>query len=159
MLLSSSVTNDGLIINQSELKTIPYGKYTSDYNGCGWIATYNAMKLLGEKVEVEEVLYYLNKYTILEGRFGTNPFGIKKYFEEQNYDFRHAFLSRKLKAKKNAVGILLYTDCKIVHYVAFRREDRKFHFYNDIYGKENDLRTLDEFLQGKKIPLWYLIVE
>lgn len=159
MLLCSTLSNDGLIINQSQLKTIPYGKYTSDYNGCGWIATYNVMKLLGEKVEVEEVLQYLNKYTILDGRFGTNPFGIKKYFQEQNYDFRYAFLSRRLQAKKNAIGIILYTDFKNIHYVAFRREDRKFHFYNDIYGKEDDIRTLDEFLEGKKIPLWYLIIE
>jgi hypothetical protein len=159
MLLCSALSRDGLIIDQSQLKTIPYGKYTSDYNGCGWIATYNAMKLLGEEADVEEVLHYLNKYTILEGRFGTNPFGIKRYFEKHDYDFRYAFLSRRLEAKKNAVGILLYTDGRNIHYVAFQRENRKFHFYNDIYGREDDIRTLDEFLQGKRLPLWYLILE
>lgn len=156
MLTSDSMSSDGLIINQSKLETIPYGKYTSDYNGCGWIATYNAMKMLGKKVEEKEIIQYLNKYNVLDGKLGTNPFGIKKYFEEQNLDFRSSFLSKKLQAKKDSVGILLYTDGKIAHYVAFKRENRKFHFYNDVYGKEDDVRTLDEFFQGKKIPLWYI---
>lgn len=159
MLTNNSLSRDGLIINQSKLKTIPYGKYTSDYNGCGWIATYNAMKLLGEKVEVKEIIRYLDKYNILDGKVGTNPIGIKKYFEEQNLSFRSSVLSKRLQAKKHAVGILLYTDGKSAHYVAFQRENRQFHFYNDVYGKENDIRTLDEFFQGKKVPLWFLIIQ
>ncbi len=134
MLTNNSLSRDGLIINQSKLKAIPYGKYTSDYNGCGWIATYNAMKMLGEKVDEQEIIEYLNKYNILDGKLGTNSFGIKKYFEEQNVEFKSVFLSKRLQTKKNAVGILLYTDGKSAHYVAFQRENSKFHFYNDVYG-------------------------
>lgn len=159
MSTNNYLSSDGLIINQSKLKTIPYGKYTSDYNGCGWIATYNTMKLLGEKVEANEIIQHLNKYNVLDGKLGTNPFGIKKYFEGQNLDFRSSFLSKRLHAKKNAIGIILYTDGKSAHYVAFQRENRKFHFYNDIYGKEDDVRTLEEFFHGKKVPLWYIILE
>jgi len=159
MLTSDSLSSNGLIINQSKLKTIPFGKYTSDYNGCGWIATYNAMKLLDEKVEAEDIISYLNRYTIFDGKWGTNPLGIKKYFKEKNYPYRSAFLSKRLQAKKNAVGIILYTDRNIYHYVAFQREHNKFHFYNDIYGDENDVRTFEEFLGDKKIPLWYIILD
>ena len=35
MLIKNSLSKKGYIIDQAKLNTIPYGKYTSDYNGCG----------------------------------------------------------------------------------------------------------------------------
>jgi len=159
MLASNSLSKDGYIINQSKLNTIPYGKYTSDYNGCGWIATYNAMKLLGEKVDVENIIDYLNHYTIIKGKLGTNPAGIKNFFKERSFSLKSTSHVEKFNSysKNCGAGIILYLSNQTAHYVAFNKSGEQYHFYNDIYGKEDDIRTMDQFLKEVKFNIAYLI--
>ena len=61
-------------------------------------------------------------------------------------------------SKKCDAGIILYCADETCHYVAFERRGRKQHFYNDIYGKENDIRTMDAFMSGVKFNMAYLFV-
>lgn len=44
-------SKDGFIIDQARLTNIRYGVFTSDINGCGWIAAYNFLKRMGEDAD------------------------------------------------------------------------------------------------------------
>jgi hypothetical protein len=159
MLTNSCLSKDGYIINQGKLKAIQYGKYTSDYNGCGWIATYNAVKLMGEKEEVENIISYLNHYTIVKGKFGTNPIGIKKYLKKKKFKLKSTFRINKFNdyAKHSYEGIVLYLWNGSCHYVAFQKSGEQYRFLNEIYGKEDDIRTMKDFIKDAGVNIAYLI--
>ncbi|MDE6388724.1 MAG: hypothetical protein K2L82_13075 [Lachnospiraceae bacterium] len=60
------------------------------YSGCEIIATYNALKALGEPVSeqtaVDLIAMYENNGAVLGGKFGSSPYAIEDYFKEQGYD-------------------------------------------------------------------------
>ena len=79
---------DGYINDQNsgEVSKLKFGVSTMDNNGCGVIATYNAMKALGNKKDIRDIAYYFeNDGQALGGLFGTNPYAIKRYFEREGY--------------------------------------------------------------------------
>ena len=51
---------DDLIYNQTKIpkEQWRYGLRTSAATGCGWIATYNALRLMGYAAEPEELIRY-----------------------------------------------------------------------------------------------------
>ena len=49
-----------------------YGFRTSAATGCGWIATYNALRLLGYRVDIEELItWYERTLPLIHGNAGT----------------------------------------------------------------------------------------
>ena len=64
--------------SQSDVKKIRYGKFTSAYNGCGWIAVYNALVTLGKKCSKESVAQQMAQGLNLGGLLGTGLDGIFK---------------------------------------------------------------------------------
>ena len=53
-----------------------YGFRTSAATGCGWIATYNALRILGKKAEPEALIrYYERQLPLLHGNTGTSFWG------------------------------------------------------------------------------------
>ncbi len=48
-------TSDGFIMDQAQFTDYPYGKFTSDWNGCGWIAVFNLMHARGMGVTPEQI--------------------------------------------------------------------------------------------------------
>ena len=48
----------GLIYNQQTCREIPYGLRSSAQVGCGWIATWNALKILGYTTDREALVRY-----------------------------------------------------------------------------------------------------
>ena len=55
---------DDLIYNQTKIpkEQWRYGLRTSADTGCGWIATYNALRLMGYKAEPEELIRYFSEF-------------------------------------------------------------------------------------------------
>ena len=51
---------NGLIYNQRDIPKDKwrYGFRSSAATGCGWIATYNALRLMGYKTNIEELIRY-----------------------------------------------------------------------------------------------------
>ena len=54
-------------------------------NGCGSIAAYNALKILGVSVNYKDVLARFNFHVLNRGRWGANPFYLYVYFISDLY--------------------------------------------------------------------------
>ena len=63
-----------------------YGLRTSAATGCGWIATYNALKLLGKEETPENLIaYYERKFPVIHGNLGTMILAPAMYFKKRGY--------------------------------------------------------------------------
>ena len=63
-----------LIYNQTKIpkEQWRYGLRTSAATGCGWIATYNALRLMGYHAKPEELIrYYERQLPLIHGNGGT----------------------------------------------------------------------------------------
>ena len=93
---------------------------TIGVNGCGVIATYNAMiSLNNSKLFTEIYDYYTTgaSKVLLNGKMGTNPWAIAKYFVNQGYTVRSTY---------NRDGIELYStvaDACILLYAYKTKDD------------------------------------
>lgn len=58
------------ILDQRHVKHIRYGLFSSEYNGCSWVAAYNALYLLGDERNPEKAAKHFEKYLPLGGLFG-----------------------------------------------------------------------------------------
>lgn len=165
-----------------------YNDLYSDYNGCGWIATYNALLLMGKRVKPSSIIkwYESNNGLILNGLFGTNPLSIAKYFRNQwKYTVKTGYcnlskassvetLSELIKKGKSAVltfGWADLTDIDVgAHNIAVKYDvnKKKFAAYN--LGKQiqyySDLQSLlkaaDSVLviknKQKDLPIYYTVI-
>ncbi|MBQ8237992.1 MAG: hypothetical protein IJZ39_07595 [Oscillospiraceae bacterium] len=64
-----------LIYNQRHIpaEQYRYGFRTSAATGCGWIATYNALRLLGYRVDIDELIrWYERMLPLIHGNAGTS---------------------------------------------------------------------------------------
>ena len=148
-----------LILNQSEIPTDRwrYGLRSSAKTGCGWIAVYNCLALLGHPREPEEIIRGLERQVpMLHGTFGTMCLGPAILLKK--WGFRVATQSDVQKFDAllpvGSTAILFYYWRKGLklgaHFVTVRREERGFVGYNtytnssgpDFYGD-----SLEAFLK------------
>ena len=138
----------GCIINQGQLKHIPYGHYDTQSRGCGWIAVYNLLKLNGRERPKQEIIEALQKKTTFKGLFGTNVFAVNRYLKKCGLKTRMTFFdTRKFREeamRSNTVSIV-YVDSKGAHYICYKRTGELFHMYNAIYGRHDHIVDLDRF--------------
>lgn len=85
------IYKDGEYIeNQKYWENVKYGISDMSYSGCEIIATYNALKALGEDVSAKTVVELIATYecngAVLWGKFGTSPYTIGDYFKKEGYD-------------------------------------------------------------------------
>lgn len=166
-----------LIVNQARQDAVKYGRLSSNRNGCGWIAIVNAMELLGEPVSVAETIHWLESQPplyrpALGGYLGTFVWTPVRYFRSQGYQVSVALLPEQQKAVAEKADVCLgfYARIPYGHFVTFQgiepedttenakehlttpqhKRRRKYHFINDIYGKTDDYRTLDQFWKDNK---------
>jgi len=69
---------EDFIYNQNDIPKAQwrYGLRSSAATGCGWIATYNALRLLGYRAKPEELIrYYEWQLPLVHGNAGTMLFG------------------------------------------------------------------------------------
>ena len=133
------LTEDGLITDQRLLPEVQFGRAgnTADH-GCGWIAAYNARRLLGDPVEPETVLRAVWRGARFGGRMGTDPFYLVGYFRALGYTVRLVSGTERMEAAARAADafILLYVfdqqDCPGGHFVAgqYREETKAFRVLN-----------------------------
>ena len=68
-----------------------YGFRTSADTGCGWIATYNALRLMGYRAEPERLIrMYEKMLPLVHGNMGTSTFA--RRCASRHGDFRWKFL-------------------------------------------------------------------
>lgn len=151
-----------LIYNQ---KKIPkeqwrYGFRSSAAVGCGWIATYNALRILGYKAKPEDLIrYYERQLPLIHGNTGTAIWAPAVFFKQQGFPVEVTAKRKRFDdaARAADVCVLFYYWRKGMklgaHFVTVEHKDGKFVGYNtysnssgpDLYGE-----SLDGFLKKKK---------
>ena len=151
-----------LIYNQ---RNIPkeqwrYGLRTSAATGCGWIATYNALRLLGHGVKPEDLIrYYERQLPLIHGNAGTSFWGPAVCFRQWGFPVTVELRMDRFDtlAKESDVCILFYHWRKKwklgAHFVALRHTEKGFVGYNtysNSRGEDQYGESLREFLKRKK---------
>ena len=128
-----------LICNQNEIprEQWRYGFRASADTGCGWIATYNALRLLGYRAEPESLIrMYEQMLPLIHGNTGTNAFAPALCFRSWGFPVELQYRREKFDdaAKKSDVCILFYhwkREWKMgAHFVALHHTEAGFEGYN-----------------------------
>ena len=114
------------------------------YNGCGWVAAYNAMLILGTPEHPAEIVKHFEESggIAFGGVFGTYPNAIEEYIRSHGYRVSHTLfpqLSLNIDEviKNSKVSILAYLHTNAAHYVTieYKEEVDKFIVYNDSFAR------------------------
>ncbi len=152
----------GLIYNQNHIPKdqYRYGLRSSAKTGCGWIATCNALGLLGYKTDMEQLIrYFEGQLPLIHGNAGTSFWGPALCF--RNWGFPVRMIADRSRFDEEAAA----ADCCILfyhwgkkwklgaHFVALHHTEKGFTGYNtysnstgpDFYGE-----SLETFLKQRK---------
>ena len=162
-------SKDGYIIDQAKLTGIRYGVFTSDVNGCGWIAAYNFLKRMGLNVNEKAIADELIRRTVFRGLVGTDLFRLRRFLKKRGYR-----MPLKLRWNKKArlpegtsAGIIWYCHKDGFHFVSFYADgsispeedgEARFRFLNGLAGHESHLDTMTGFLSRQNIIPFALIM-
>ena len=153
---------DSLIYNQRDIPKdqYRYGFRASAEVGCGWVATHNALCLLGYKTDLEKLIrYYEWQLPLIHGNAGTSFWGPAACFRHWGFPVRMVADRKQFDAvaKKADVCILFYRwhrGMKLgAHFVALQHTENGFVGYNtyrNSTGPDSYGDSLDGFLQRKK---------
>ncbi len=148
-----------LIYNQRKIPKNKwrYGFRSSAAVGCGWIATHNALRLMGYETDIPELIRYFQRLLpLIHGNTGTSFWAPAVCFHKWGFPVTMTFCPRRFDraAKESDVSILFYywrSKWKFgAHFVALQYKDGTFTGYNtyrtstgpDPYGP-----SLEEFLR------------
>lgn len=112
-----------------------YGFRSSAATGCGWIATYNALKLLGKSETPQNLIdYYEHQLPLINGNFGTQFWGPYAYFKRHGFETKLVMNPEKFDEYAEDVNILFYhwrSGIKLgAHFVCIQRTEKGFVSYN-----------------------------
>ena len=151
-----------MIYNQ---KKIPkdqwrYGIRSSAAVGCGWIAAYNALRLMGYHAEPEKLIrYYERHLPVLNGTLGTFVMTPVQLFRKLGFEVTVTVRRSDFDglAKSSDVCILFYHWIRLpklgAHFAAVQYEDGQFTGYNtykNSRGPDRYGESLEDFLKQKK---------
>lgn len=153
---------DNLIDNQ---RNIPkgqwrYGLRSSAATGCGWIATYNALRLMGYKTDIEKLIrYYEWQLPLIHGNAGTSFWGPAVCFRSWGFPVEICLRRQTFDEllQRSDVCILFYHWKKQyrlgAHFIALQRKDGSITAYNtyrNSSGPDNLGSSLETFLSNHK---------
>jgi len=144
------------------------GRNEGWYNGCGWVAAFNALLLMDDPHHPAEIVNFfeINGGTVLGGVFGTYPSAIVDYLTHRRYDTAHMLFPQLTanidnEIKKARVAILAYLHTSAAHYVTieYRQDIDKFVIYNDRFARTRSERLGFNRLTGTgaaidSVALW-----
>ncbi|MBP3633900.1 MAG: hypothetical protein J6J43_04935 [Oscillospiraceae bacterium] len=151
-----------LIYNQESIPKHKwrYGLRSSAATGCGWIAAYNALCLMGYRPKEEKlIVWYARSLPVINGNVGTFLLSHLAFFKRLGFPVRMtAKVSRfDQTAKDSDVCILFYywrKKWKIgAHYVTLHYKDSRFYGYNtykNSTGADDYGESLQKFLKRRK---------
>ncbi len=137
-----------------------YGLRTSAATGCGWIATYNALRLLGYRAEPEKLIrFYEWQLPLIHGNCGTSFWGPAVFFRTQGFPVEMECRRERFDAlvEQNDVCILYYwwrRDWRLgAHFVTLHKTDRGivgYNTYRNSTGPDRYGESLQAFLKERK---------
>ena len=160
---------DDLIYNQRKIPKNQwrYGFRSSAATGCGWIATFNALRLMNYRAQPENLIrYYQRQLPLIHGNAGTSILAPALFFLHHGFPVKISARRRKFDdlVKSSDVCILYYRWRRKfrfgAHFVTVRYEDGRFIGYNtyrnsegpDFYGP-----SLEAFLKARKF-FWPVLI-
>ena len=95
----------GYIYNQNDYSNWKFGYGTLDENGCGVIATYNALYGLGERRNLRDIIFKFETLggKILGGIFGVDPDSLPKVFNCYNVDCQGVYSYKDINTKAKSI--------------------------------------------------------
>ena len=151
-----------LIYNQRDIPRDQwrYGLRSSAAVGCGWIATHNALQLLGYQERIEDLIsYYEHQVPLINGNLGTAVWSPVLCFRHWGFpvDVHGDPRTYDAAAAQADVCILFYhwhRNWKLgAHFIALQKQDRGFVGYNTYRSSQGpDLLgdSLQAFLKKRK---------
>lgn len=134
-----------------------YGLRASAEVGCGWIATYNALKLLGRTTDIDELIRYFQwQLPLIHGNFGTSFWGPQQCFAKWGFPNKLIFDRRRFdeEAGRADACIVFYhwvSKGRVgAHFVALKPTAEGFVGYNtfrDSTGPDDWGESVDAFLR------------
>ena len=160
-----------LIFNQREIPADKwrYGLRPSAATGCGWVAAYNALQLLGVDARPEELIYTLKRMLpLINGNMGTFILSITSFFRRKGYKTGLVWKKGRFDsaAQSSAVCILFFCWRRKFrfgsHYAALQYRNGHFIGCNTFissHGPDDYGPSLTAFLkrQGFFLPVLILI--
>lgn len=152
---------NGLIYNQRDIpkEKWRYGLRSSAAVGCGWIATYNALRLMGYHTDIDELIrYYEWQLPLIHGNAGTSFWGPALCFRTWNFPVELCFRPGQFDsvADRSDVCILFYrwrSSLRLgAHFVALHKTPEGFIGYNTYRNSSGPDRygpSLEAFLKNK----------
>jgi hypothetical protein len=141
--------------NAGDAALLRMGYYKGSYNGCGWIAAYNAALLTGLAPQPADIIRYfdISGAAFVNGAFGINPLAVKMFFRKSGLKAR--IISFPAKTDKtiseSKACVLAYLHSKGAHYVAVQYANGAYLIYN---GPERSapakLASAEEWIAAKK---------
>ncbi len=136
-----------------------YGLRSSAATGCGWIATYNALRLLRYKAEPKKLIrMYEWMFPLVHGNTGTSMLAPALAFRRWGFPVK-VLLDRKKydeAARESDVCIVFYRWRKKwklgAHFVTVQYQDGRFvgyNTYNNSKGPDDWTGSMAEFLKRK----------
>lgn len=148
-----------MIYNQRQIpkEQWRYGLRASAATGCGWIATYNALRLMNYRAKPEELItYYERQLPLVHGNAGTTILGPAVFFIQQGFPVRVTAKRPEFDAvaKESDVCVLYYRWRKKwklgAHFVAVQHSQGRFTGYNTFrtsQGPEDYGESLEAFIE------------
>lgn len=124
--ISEHVT--GYIYDQEAepVSKLRYGLDTTARDGCGWVATYNTLMMLGNRMDPCDIIREYDINGVLHyGLFGTYPAAIVRFFKVRGYDVKVTYDASKFDdvAQNSMANIMFYTRGHGGHYIALKKYD------------------------------------
>ena len=153
---------DDLIYNQRKIPKAQwrYGFRSSAATGCGWIATYNALRRMRYRAEPEDLIrYYERQLPLIHGNAGTTIPGPAVFFLQQGFPVRMTAKRAEFDelVRSSDVCILFYRWRRAwklgAHFVTVWQENGRFTGCNTFCtseGPDDYGESLDAFLKKHK---------
>ena len=160
---------ENMICNQKQIpkEQWRYGLRSSAATGCGWIATYNALRLMGYHAEPEKLIrYYQRRLPLVNGNFGTFILNLVNFFRKRGFPVtvtaRWSELDQTARDADVCILFFFWRGKASVgsHYVALRWEGDGFVGYNtysNSAGPDSYGPSLAAFLKERKYFLPILL--
>ena len=158
-----------LIYNQKDIpkEQWRYGFRSSAAVGCGWIATHNALRLMGCETDIPQLIrYYERQLPLIHGNAGTSFWGPGLLFRQWGFPVEFSVRPGEYdRLTKEADACILFYRWRSKwklgdHFVALHHTDRGFIGYNtytNSKGPDHYGESLEGFLKHKKYHATFLV--
>jgi uncharacterized repeat protein (TIGR02543 family) len=135
----------GFINHQNATYNFKYGATNSNSTGCGWIATYNALRslqikgLYNKEIVISDIIRHFEYNGVIAGaRLGTSPWAIRDYFRSLGYESEIYYRKTNFEQHSQGAAATIFGNLgfKWGHYRMIHEFEGKYQIYNTYDSSE-----------------------